>query len=91
MKRPIEVYFIAVWSFLQTPFYISTPIGVLGKLLNFSTDFTPKGRKSNDGGFVLAGAPSAAWHCDCQPESQSWFECNSPRRIAPQGLDLYEA
>jgi len=41
MRRPIEVYFIAVWSFLQTPFYISTPIGVFGKLLNFSTDFTP--------------------------------------------------
>jgi len=41
MKRPIEVYFIAIWAFLQTPFYISTPIGLLGKLFNFSTDFTP--------------------------------------------------
>ena len=40
MKRPIEVYFIAVWAFLQTSFYVSTPIGVLGKLFDFSPDLS---------------------------------------------------
>ena len=37
----------------------------------------------------LAGAPSAERHCDCQLVSQSWFECNSLRRVAPIGFALW--
>ena len=38
MKKPKLIYLIAIWVYLMSVFYVSIPLGVLGKLCSISPD-----------------------------------------------------
>jgi hypothetical protein len=36
MKKPVMIYAIAVWTFFQSAFYISVPLGIISKFIELS-------------------------------------------------------
>ena len=40
MNKPKTIYAIAIWSFLQTGFYVAIPVGMIGKLFTLSPELS---------------------------------------------------